>query len=295
MDEWNWRSPLLGELHTLEVPGGELEYWERGSGPVLVFSHGWLSNANLWREVVDDLSADHRCVVLDLPLGAHRRAMNPDAHLTPRGVAGLIAAVVVGLDLHEVSLIGNDSGGAYSQIALAEYSDELDGRVSDLVLTSCETPWDQWPPQPFDTLPVLAQDPDALGTLFGSLRDPAVRALPQAFGLLHKRPLPDEVSDSYALPAASDGGILRDVAAVMVSASSEPVHAAGAALLERSDLPVLLVWSREDSVFPVAHAQAFADKLHDATLEVLDDSFSFTPEDQPGELSAAIRTFVGAR
>ncbi len=158
-------------------------------GPALLFSHGWLANANLWRGVVERLHGEFRCLALDLPLGSHRTPMDPDADLGPEGVAALIADVAERLDLAGRTLVGNDSGGAYSQIALARHGDRLAERVSRLVLTSCETPYDEWPPEPFDGLPAAAADPEALGQLLSALEDPAVRALPVAYGLLTKHPL----------------------------------------------------------------------------------------------------------
>jgi pimeloyl-ACP methyl ester carboxylesterase len=77
------RSELLGEPLSLALPGGTLDYFERGSGPALLFNHGWLANANLWRKVVDILCDEFRCLVLDLPLGSHRTPMDADADLSP--------------------------------------------------------------------------------------------------------------------------------------------------------------------------------------------------------------------
>lgn len=292
MNEARWRSELLGTGHTLSVTDGAIDYWERGDGPALVFSHGWLSNANLWRAVVDILSDGCRCLVLDLPLGSHRMPMAADADLSPAGIGAVISEFVEALDLQDVTLVGNDSGGAYSQIALA-VNPALAKRVARLILTSCETPDDEWPPPPFDTLTTLARDPRALGELLDALRDPATRLLPAAYGLLHKHPIPPAVSDSYALPATTDSRVLHDVAKAIASASTEQVRAAGANLVERSDLPVLLVWSNDDTVFPVAHARHFASQLHDSRIEIVDDCYSFVPEDQPVALASAIARFVG--
>ncbi len=287
-----WRSDLLGEARRVELAGGTLEYFERGEGPALIFSHGWLSNANLWRKVVDELHADFRCLALDLPLGSHRVALGAGTDLSPAGVAGLIAETVEQLDLGGATLVGNDSGGAYSQIALDLQRQRLTGRVERLVLTSCETPYDEWPPPPFDGLPAASKDPGALGQLLGALADPAVRALPAAYGLLLKHPVESEVSDSYALPASREPEVLRDVAQVMSTASTTPVRLAGEALIARGALPTLLIWSEEDAVFPIEHAARYADALANATLVRIADSFSFTPEDQPAAVADAIRSFA---
>jgi pimeloyl-ACP methyl ester carboxylesterase len=285
-----WRSELLGERRTLDLDDGALDYFERGEGPALLFCHGWLANANLWREVVDRLQAEFRCLVLDLPLGSHRTPMAPGADLSPLGVAGLIAAALERLDLRAATLIGNDSGGAYSQIAIAQHGKQAAGRVSGLVLTSCETPYDEWPPAPFDGLPEAARDPEVLGQLLTALEDPDVRAAPVAYGLLLKHPT--EASDSYALPAGRDPGVLHDVAKAMASATTAPVRAAGEALIAHWQLPTLLVWSEEDEVFPVAHAARYAGELAKARLVRIADSYSFTPEDQPEAVATAIRSFV---
>lgn len=282
-----WRSPLLGDRRTLDVKGGTLEYFVRGNGPVLVFSHGWLANANLWRTVVDKLADRFLCITLDLPLGSHRLSFGSGADLSPSGCGELIAQVLEVLDLTEVTLVGNDSGGAYSQIATAAHPE----RVSRLVLNSCETPYDEFPPPPFDGLPVVAADAETLGELFEALRDREIRATPPAYGLLIKKPIEDLVSDSYALPSISDTAILRDASKVMSTARSAPVHQAGHTLIASFDRPVLFAWGVEDQVFPLANARRYAGELAAGQVILIEDAYSFTPEDQPGVLADAIAQF----
>ncbi|MET0558052.1 MAG: alpha/beta hydrolase [Solirubrobacterales bacterium] len=284
-----WRSPLLGEQLALDLPQGRLDVFRRGEeGPPLVFAHGWLANANLWRGVVDLLADRFRCHVLDLPLGAHRTALGVSADLSAEGCGELLAEAVAALGLEGVTLVGNDSGGAYSQIALSRRP-QLAER---LVLTSCETPYDEFPPPPFDGLPAAAREPAQLRQLLAALEDPRVRKLPAAFGQLAKQPLEPRVSDSYALPCLRDEGVLRDTAAAMAGASTEAVRVAGARLVESWGKPTLLVWSAEDPVFPPAHARRYAAELADAKLVEIEDSYSFTPEDRPDALAAAIAEFA---
>ena len=275
-------------MEELQIGRSRLQYFRRGDGPSIVFAHGWLSNANLWRKVVDALADRYTCFVLDLPLGAHRVPMHPDADLSPAGCGSLIASALNELDLEDVTLVGNDSGGAYSQIALASGMD----RVARLVLNSCETPYGDFPPAPFDGLPGIAQDPAMLGQLFEALRDRAIRATPPAFGLLIKHPLDDLVSDSYALPCVSDASILHDTSKVMSTASSAPVHEAGNRLIAEFERPVLLAWSPEDQVFAVADAKRYAEALADGRLAQIEDAYSFTPEDQPERLAEEIAHFI---
>lgn len=283
-----WRSEALGVEEAVSMPQGRLQYFRRGEGPVVVFAHGWLANANLWRNVVARLADRFTCIALDLPLGAHRIAMDPDADLSPAGCGELIAAALAALGLLDVTLVGNDSGGAYSQIAVASDPE----RVARLVLNSCETPYSEFPPAPFDGLPMAAKDPAILGRLFEALRDPAIRSTPAAFGLLIKHPLEDIVSDSYALSCVSDPAILRDVSKVMSSATSAPVQEAGGRLIADFKRPVLFAWSPEDKVFAPADAQRYCEALSDGRMVLIEDAYSFTPEDQPDRLAEEIAKFA---
>src|SRR5690348_2741081 len=281
------RSPLLGEPHHVELPAGRIDYFDRGTGPAIVFVHGWFANTNLWRHVIDSLAREYRCVAVDMPLGAHRTPVSAEADLSPAGCGAIVAGVIESLGLHGATLVGNDSGGAYSQIATASRPD-LVGR---LVLNACETRYDAFPPPPFDNLPFVARDVAALGELLGALRDPAVRRSEAAFGLLMKRPIPDDVFDSYVLPAIVDEQILRDVARVMSSTDSRELHAAGAVLTETFHKPVLFAWNVEDAVFPIAHAERYAAEFANSSVAKIRDSYSFTGEDHPDALASAIGEF----
>lgn len=287
MEPFRWRSPSLGSAGRLDLAAGPIEYFDRGEGPALVFAHGWLANANLWRAVVEELAADFRCVTLDLPLGSHRVALDPGADLSTAGCGALITGALDALDLQEVTLVGNDSGGAYSQIAVAADP----GRVARLVLNACETPFDSFPPPPFEALPAAAADPTALGQLLAALRDPAVRTTPAAYGLLIKHPLDDLISDSYVLPCLTVAEVLRDIAKVMSGTTPDAHHQAGATLIEGFERPVLFSWSPEDRVFQMANAERYASALADGTVTQIPDSYPFAPEDQPRALAAAIRLF----
>jgi len=283
-----YRSPLLGSARTVRVPAGEIRYFERGRGPVIVFAHGWLANANLWRKVVARLAASHRCIVLDLPLGAHGTPVDPDADLSPPGCGAIIMDVIAALGLNDVTLVGNDSGGAYSQIGVAARPE----RIARLVLASCETPDDVFPPPPFTGLRTAAQSVEFLKGALQGLRSRERRLRPEAFGLLAKHPIEDGVFDSYALPVLEDDAILHDIAKAMRSASETHVRRAGEILAARFAKPVLLAWAVEDTVFPLAHAQSYAAALQNARIEGIADAFSFTPEDQPEKLAELIAAFI---
>src|SRR5215469_5235008 len=120
------RSDELGEPRTVRLPGGEIAFRERGDGPPVVFVHGLLVNADLWRDVVPVVAdAGFRCLAPDWPLGSHDCAMAPDADLSPPGLAGLIEAFLDALDLSEVTLVANDTGGALVQVLMARHPERV--------------------------------------------------------------------------------------------------------------------------------------------------------------------------
>src|SRR5919197_4044419 len=122
------RSQALGTVHEVDLQVGRIRYRERGQGPPVVFVHGLLVNADLWRAVVTPLAeAGFRCIAPDWPLGAHQLPV-PDADLSPPGVAALLAAFLERLDLAEVIVVANDTGGAITQLLMTQLPDRL-GRV----------------------------------------------------------------------------------------------------------------------------------------------------------------------
>ena len=161
------RSPLLGEALRLELPQGPVEAFVRGDGPPLVLAHGWLANANLWRGS-STASAIASAASRSTSLSGASRSAALAARLDAEDCGALILAALDALDLRDATLVGNDSGGAYSQIALARAPE----RVGRLVLTSCETPYDEFPPPPFDGLPAVARTLRSLGRLLGALERP---------------------------------------------------------------------------------------------------------------------------
>ena len=129
------------------LPQGTIRYRERGNGEPIVFVHGLLVNGDLWRKVVPTLAKDFRCITPDWPLGSHEVPMNPDADLTPTGLAKLVADFLAALELENVTLVGNDTGGALSQIVVTEHPE----RIARLVLTPCDA-FEVFPPRLFKYL-----------------------------------------------------------------------------------------------------------------------------------------------
>ncbi len=278
-----WRDEALGEPRVLELSGGRLRVFETGAGEPLVFVHGALVNANLWRKVVPLLAPHFRCVTLDLPLGAHELAM-PHADLTGPGLGDLIAEAVTALDLPAPTLVASDTGGALTQIAVSRHP-ELAGRV---VLASCDT-YENFPPTLFRVLFAPTRIPALARVLYAPLRLRALRKTPLAFGWLMRADLDERVGDSYVLPILTDHAIGADFARFRPD-GRDTLDAIER--LRGYDRPVLVAWSREDRFFKPADAERLAADIPGARLEWIDGAYTFSMEDQPARLAGLITEFV---
>jgi pimeloyl-ACP methyl ester carboxylesterase len=282
------RSESLGQEHRVRLPAGEVRYFERGEGAPVVFVHGVLTNAELWRKVVPDVAAaGFRCLAPDLPLGSHDLPMRADADLSPTGNADLIADFLDALDLRDVTLVANDTGGALTQILLSRRPE----RVGRVVLTPSDC-FEYFFPPIFKALPPIARIPGSMAVLGQLLRIRALYPLPVLFGWVTKRPLPDAVAQAYLSPLRKSAGVRRDLRKLLREV--HPRHTLAAAeALRTFDRPVLLAWAPEDKLFPIRLAHRLAALLPDAKVVEVPDSYTFISEDQPAVLAGHIVEFAG--
>jgi pimeloyl-ACP methyl ester carboxylesterase len=272
----------------IELSGGRIEFRDQGAGPPIVFVHGLLVNGTLWRKVTPALETDFRCLTPDWPLGSHRSPMRADAELTPRGVALLVGEFLERLDLQDVTLVANDTGGAIAQLLVVAHPE----RIARLVLTPCDA-FDNFFPPLFRPLQYAARVPGALDAAVQPLRIRRLRRLPIAFGWLTKRPVPDEVTDAWLHPFFTSSAIRYDTRRFLRAIDARQTLDA-AERLRSFERPVLLAWATEDRVFPFAHAQRLAEILPRARVAEIPDSYSFVPEDQPDRLAQLIAQFIAA-
>jgi pimeloyl-ACP methyl ester carboxylesterase len=265
-----------------------IEYEDTGGyGPVVVLLHGVAMSGSLWRNAVAELRSDHRCVVPVLPLGGHRLPMLPDADLSILGMARLVAEFLEKLDLHEVTLVGNDWGGAQLLV-----SEGIDGRVGRLVLVSCEA-FDNYPPGvPGRAVARAASMPGGIYAAFQLLRLRPLRRLPMTWGWMSKRPVPHEVMDGWFRPLQTRPEIRRDLRKYALSIPPKRVLLEWSERLRSFNRPALVVWAEEDRVMPPEHGRRLAGMLPRGRLIEIADSYTLIPEDQPVELARAIRGFV---
>ena len=281
------KSSELGEQREVRLPSGTIRYRERGSGEPIVFVHGLLVNGDLWRKVVPLLAGEFRCITPDWPLGSHDVPLDDGVKLTTRKAAGTIRRFLEALDLNDVTLVGNDTGGGLCQIVVAERPE----RVGRLVLTSCDA-FENFPPKALYPLMAAARVPGLPWLMLNSMRLAPLRRLPISFGWLTKQPIPDEiVMDSYLRPSLGNSRVLQD--AVNLIKDISPRHTKAAAeKLPQFAKPVLIAWAKEDRIFPLGDAYRLSETFPNARLELIEDSYTFVPEDQPQRLATSIATFM---
>ena len=95
-----------------------LAYRKTGSGPDLVFVHGWPLHGETWRDIVPRLADRFTCHVLDLP-GTGRSEWNADTEITLRAHADAVLGAIEALGLSRVAFVSHDSGGAIARMAAA--------------------------------------------------------------------------------------------------------------------------------------------------------------------------------
>jgi pimeloyl-ACP methyl ester carboxylesterase len=276
----------LGGVRECQLPQGTIRYRDAGAGPTLVFVHGVLVNGALWREVVPPLARRFRCVVPDLPLGAHAHPLRPEAERSPVGIARLLADFLVALDLRDVTLVGNDTGGAICQITIACHPE----RIAGLVLTNCDAyeAFFPWPLSPFHF------GARFLGKRFGELLAWALRRRlgQHALVALVSRRRPDEATlDAYFGPFVRDPGVRHDLVRFVAAISNQDTLAA-AETFPRFRHPVLIAWGESDPFFTKRLARRLARDFPNAELRFLPRSRAFVPEDQPERLAELIANFV---
>jgi pimeloyl-ACP methyl ester carboxylesterase len=282
-------SEALGERRTVDVPAGTIEYRERGAGAPIVFAHGVGVNGDLWRNVAPELAGDgYRCIVPDLPLGAHSIPLSGEPDMSLPGLADILASFVDALDLQQATLIANDTGGAITQA----YIGRNPKRLARLVLTSCDA-FDRYPPPAVAYLVTLAKMPGGLRFLSEAVRLKAIQRLPTAYGWATTKPIEPRIMASYTTNVRTNPGVRADLARVLKQARRDDMQKASRGVSAFTK-PALVVWAAGDKFFPVDHGRKLAELMPDAHFELVEDSRTFIAEDQPARLVQLVREFLAS-
>ncbi len=277
-----WPAPKRANTHL-----GEIEYRDVGEGPVLVFLHLVLAEASHWDKMPALLADQYRCIFPTLPMGAHSIPARRDADLSVAGLARAVADLLDTLDVSDVTLVGNDSGGAISQVIAVNHPERL-GRV---VLTNCDM-YDDFPPWMFGYFNLLPMIPGSLALTARLLKVRMFWPLPFVFGLLANEV--DGVKiDRWADALAANPDVRWDAKKVLKGFGPAVTNAAAKALQE-TKLPFLVAWGADDRAFKPKLAERFCNEVPTAELVMIENCKTLVCWDQPEQLATLIRRFEGS-
>jgi len=265
----------------LDVGEGEVAYRRVGSGPDVLFVHGWPVSGATWRTLLPYLVPHVTCHVVDLP-GAGDSRFSTATRLSVAQHIETVRRVVGVLELNSVALVGHDSGGMIARHAMAD-----DPRLRAMGMVNTEQPHGlSWRFKSFLGLRNVPGFAMILGWLVGK---PLVRR--------NRFILGDAFADRSLLEGEFDEFFLRPLnqmperrnAALRVLKSFDPSHISDLkAVHARIDAPVQLVWGDKDPFFPLAWAEEMVDTLPNAALKVIPGAGLFSHEERPAEVAAAL-------
>ena len=276
-------------MPNVQLAHGEIEDRRDGpeDGPAIVFVHGALVNGSLWYDTAGLLAAKgFRTFVPTLPLGSHRVPFDADADLSPVGQASIVAEYLERLDLSDVTIVANDTGGAVVQFLLTTDA----SRVGRVVFTDCDT-FERFPPPPFDRLFKLMRRPALIRAGMAPMRSTLVRHGPAGYGGLMNKPIDPEQTREWAEPCMTNPGVRRDFA--KLARGIDPAQlVANAERLRTFTGPVLVAWARADRFFRIEDGRRLAACFDDARVVEIPDSATFVSHDQPERLASEVAAFV---
>jgi pimeloyl-ACP methyl ester carboxylesterase len=274
-------------MRSIEVPAGVIEYEEAGHGPPVVLLHGLLMDHTLWDRVLPLLPEGFRYVRPVLPLGAHRRAMNPGADLTLPGQVRLVADLLDALRLEDVTLVHSDWGGALFLTARG-----LDHRVARAVILPCEA-FDNFPPGlPGRMIALAVRLPAGVQLAARQLRAGWLRRLPLLYGQMARRPVSDELIRRWTEPVLSDPDVRRDLLAYCRGTFDKAALVAGTEALRRFQGDALVLWSPDNRVMPPAHGRRLAGLIPRSRYAEIPGAYVLSMLDEPEAVARAMGAFL---
>ncbi|MDV3124518.1 alpha/beta hydrolase [Mycobacterium sp. 21AC1] len=276
-------------MSTVHVDGATIAYTESGTGPPVVFVHGAYVTGALWDDVARRLSDTHRCIAPTWPFGAQRTPLGEAVDLSVEAAGRRIPALLEALDLSDVTLVANDTGGGIVLAALGAKG--LDwSRVSQLVFTNCDS-YEHFPPAGFAPMVRLCRLNRFVGAaLMRLLTTPP--GLKVFIGAVTKDGIDADRRAAIFGGFLSSAAVRRD--AVRFTADLQPRHTmAAAGAIEEWTKPVLFTWGDADDMFPLSHARRLADAFPNARLERIAGSSTYVMLDRPEQTAALIRQFLG--
>lgn len=271
--------------NSIQTASGRIAYSEQGAGPVALFVHGVLLNSHLWRHQLAHLSDMRRCIAVDiLAHGDTEIGAEQDVSVTAN--AHMLAQFLDALEIDQVDLVGNDSGGGIAQIFAALYPQ----RLRSLTLTDCDT-HDNWPPEAFKPFLATAAAGGLRDLLDAMLADKAIYRSAQALGPAYQQPekLSDASIETYLRPLVRSEQRTRDFQRFLGLFDNSHTLAVESRL-KTLQAPTLIVWGTDDIYFDLQWSHWLAATIPGTRKRVeLKDARIFFPEERWADFNSELR------
>ena len=265
----------------IPVDIGQVALRTVGSGPDVLFVHGWPVHGATFRRLLPYLAEHVTCHVIDLP-GAGSSSYTADDPVSIGSHINAVQATIEALDVASLAVVGHDSGGLIARHAVVD-----DPRVRALALVDTEPPDLGWRFKLFLANRNVPGFGSILRWLVGQkkLRRNGF-ILGDAFA---DRDLLDGEFDAFFLePLQRDPKAIRAGIRLLKSFDIDNHVKVLSDIHRRIDVPVQLVWGVEDKFFPIESARKMVASFPDARLAEIANAGLFSHEEKPAEVAAAL-------
>ncbi|MBZ7921475.1 alpha/beta fold hydrolase [Ensifer adhaerens] len=239
-----------------------------GTGPAIVFVHGFTTTAEFWREQVGAFSFQYKVIRINLP--GHGVSPRPsERHYTIPAFVSDLLKVFDDLEIKSAILVGLSMGGTIAQNFTLTHPE----RVRGLVLVGA-TPHG------------LGEDVNVNNVLKAiddlGVVEASQNVIERSFGSTATRQLVDfakqEVSQTPAFVA-------REAISSLNASDSR-------AYLRDITVPTLIVVGNEDIITPPRESVALAEGIPDSTLEVIQDAGHFPMLEAPRRFNEVLTAYL---
>jgi pimeloyl-ACP methyl ester carboxylesterase len=265
----------------LDWRGRRVRWGRHGSGPAVVLCHGTPWSSRLWAPFARALGAEFTTYLWDMP--GYGESSKDAAHPVSLDIQGeLLHDLLQHWELEAAHVVAHDYGGA---VALRAHL--LHGsRFASLALVDVVAlaPWGS------DFFRLVRQHPEVFTALPAAVHEGALRAY---IAGASRRGLTREEADMLAAPWLGEVGqnaFYRQIAEADQAYTDEIEP-----LYPSIDLPVLVVWGRDDAWIPLDRGERLAELIPGAELRVVDGAGHLIQLDQPVELATTLRRWLGAQ
>ena len=283
-------SPI--HYRRVQIDGIDLFYRDAGppNAPVVVLLHGFPASSFMYRDLITQLADRFRVVAPDYPgFGYSAAPSTKDYDYTFDRLAEVIAKFTDRLGLHRYAIYMQDFGGPVG----FRLASGRPGKVSALIVQNANAYEEGLPDSFWAPVRTFWKDPSPAN--LAKIREAAISDSALEWNYTHGVKDPTQVNpDSWVLQRAllNRPGNKEIMLALLYDYRTNLGHyAKWQEYFRKHQPPMLIVWGKNDVIFPSAGAHAYLHDLPQAELHLLDTGH-FALEDKVEEIARHMRDFL---